>query len=209
MENTRTESNVRLRGEERRQQIIDTARRLFAQRGFSGTTTQEIADAAGISNTLIFQHFGSKEKLFEAVIQASYGMQSITDVLDGQAPSEGDENICRSLAAHNFAFAHETEGREMMRLLTYISLEKPTLYHQHLLEEGAEAIELIADYFSTRIAAGAFKDVNPVIAAYAFLGMIRNYMWNMHITGEENEPRYPDDEVIDTFVSIFLNGMRR
>lgn len=209
MENTRREAGERLTGEERRKQIIEIARQLFAENGYSGTTTQEIADAAGISNTLIFQHFSSKEKLFEAVIQASYGKRPLQEALDGRLQTDGDEEICHAIAAQNFHYARETEGREMMRLLTYISLEKPSLFRQHLLEEGAEAIELIADYFAQRIAAGVFRDLNPHIAAYAFLGMIRNYVWNLHILGEDALPDFPDDEVINTFTRIFLDGIRR
>jgi len=151
---------------------------MFAENGYGGTTTQDIAEAAGISHTLIFQHFSSKEKLFEAITEAWKGKEPLKQALNGQLQSDGEEEVCHAIASHNFSYARAPEGREMMRLMTYISLEKPSLFRQHLREEGLEAIELIADYFAKWRAAGVFKDINPNVAAHAFLGMIRNYLWN-------------------------------
>ena len=58
--------NERLIGEERRKQIINAALTLFAEKGFSGTRTREIAELANVSETLIFQHFKTKEDLYRA-----------------------------------------------------------------------------------------------------------------------------------------------
>jgi AcrR family transcriptional regulator len=53
--------------EERRAAIIKAVRRLFAEKGFDGTTTRELADAAGVSEALLFKHFPNKEALFLAM----------------------------------------------------------------------------------------------------------------------------------------------
>src|SRR5262249_16386521 len=58
----------RLRGEERRESILRAARRVFAEHGFSGTTTRALAEAAGVSEALLFQHFASKEALYAAML---------------------------------------------------------------------------------------------------------------------------------------------
>jgi len=58
----------RMAGEERRQQIVRVAMRLFSQRGFSGTTTKEIAREAGVSEAMVFKHFATKEELFNAIL---------------------------------------------------------------------------------------------------------------------------------------------
>ena len=55
-------------GEDRRRQIVDVAMRLFSERGFRGTTTKEIATAAGVSEAIIFRHFATKEELYTAII---------------------------------------------------------------------------------------------------------------------------------------------
>ena len=59
----------RMSVEKRREQIIKTARRLFSERGFRGTTTRELAKAAGISEALLFRHFASKLDLYHAMLE--------------------------------------------------------------------------------------------------------------------------------------------
>lgn len=58
----------RLGSEERRERIVEAAMPLFARKGFAGTTTKEIARAAGVSEALLFQHFPSKSALYQAII---------------------------------------------------------------------------------------------------------------------------------------------
>lgn len=57
----------KLSGEERRAAIIHAVRRVFAEKGFHGTTTRELAEAAGVSEALLFKHFPNKEALFSAM----------------------------------------------------------------------------------------------------------------------------------------------
>src|SRR3954468_15624725 len=61
-------STAKLSGEERRAAIIRAVRRAFAEKGFHGTTTRELADAAGVSEALLFKHFPNKEALFSAML---------------------------------------------------------------------------------------------------------------------------------------------
>ena len=60
----------RLGNTERRAAIIDAALPLFARKGFTATTTKEIAQAAGVSEALIFKHFPSKAALYEAIFRS-------------------------------------------------------------------------------------------------------------------------------------------
>ena len=60
---------VRLDSEERRAVIVEAALPRFAQKGFAGTTTKEIAEAAGISEALLFKHFPTKDALVLAVLE--------------------------------------------------------------------------------------------------------------------------------------------
>src|SRR5438067_1640194 len=66
----------KLTGEERRAAIIQAVRHLFADKGFNGTTTRELAEAAGVSEALLYRHFPTKEALFEAIQQSFCDDQS-------------------------------------------------------------------------------------------------------------------------------------
>src|SRR5215216_6376854 len=61
-------SSARMAGEERRSQILAVAVSLFSDRGFRGTTTKEIAQAAGVSEAMVFRHFATKEELYTAIL---------------------------------------------------------------------------------------------------------------------------------------------
>ena len=61
-------AQVRLSLAERRRQLIDAARRVFAEHGFRGATTRQIAAEAGVTEALIFQHFPDKDSLYAAIL---------------------------------------------------------------------------------------------------------------------------------------------
>jgi AcrR family transcriptional regulator len=65
----------RLSGEERRESILKAARGVFAENGFRGTTTRALAEAAGVSEALLFQHFPTKEALYTAMLSTFFGEQ--------------------------------------------------------------------------------------------------------------------------------------
>jgi AcrR family transcriptional regulator len=60
-------SRPKLSCEERRAAIIEAVRTVFAEKGFHATTTRELAQAAGVSEALLFKHFPTKEALFSAI----------------------------------------------------------------------------------------------------------------------------------------------
>ena len=66
----------RLPAAQRRQQLLDTAATMFAKRGYSGTTTSELAREAGVTEPIIYRHFKSKRELFVALIDET-GEQTI------------------------------------------------------------------------------------------------------------------------------------
>jgi AcrR family transcriptional regulator len=55
-------------GKERREQLLDIGRRLFAERGIDGTSIEEIAAKAGVSKPVVYEHFGGKEGLYAVVV---------------------------------------------------------------------------------------------------------------------------------------------
>jgi AcrR family transcriptional regulator len=67
--------STKLSSEERREVIITAARRMFAEKGFHGTTTRDLANAAGVSEALLYKHFPNKEALFADMLVSCYGAQ--------------------------------------------------------------------------------------------------------------------------------------
>jgi len=63
-------TSSRLSSEDRREAIVEAVKGVFAEKGFDGTTTRELANAAGVSEALLYKHFPSKESLYAAMLDA-------------------------------------------------------------------------------------------------------------------------------------------
>jgi AcrR family transcriptional regulator len=68
---------VRMTGAQRRRQLLDIGRELFAQRGFEATSVEELAARADVSKPVVYEHFGGKEGLYGAVVERE--MQALLD----------------------------------------------------------------------------------------------------------------------------------
>ncbi len=74
-------------GPERRSQLLDVGRALFADRGFDGTSVEEVAARAGVTKPVVYDHFGGKDGLFVAVVD-----REVTDLLARFAAAlDGDD----------------------------------------------------------------------------------------------------------------------
>jgi AcrR family transcriptional regulator len=73
-------------GKERRAQLLDIGRRLFAARGLDGTSIEEIAAQAGVSKPVVYEHFGGKEGLYAVVVdrEVERFLTMATTLLEGE-----------------------------------------------------------------------------------------------------------------------------
>ncbi|MFB7371331.1 TetR/AcrR family transcriptional regulator [Streptomyces sp. NPDC056222] len=72
---------VRMTGAERREQLLDIGRTLFAAKGFEGTSVEEIAAKAGVSKPVVYEHFGGKEGLYAVVVDRE--MRQLLEMVNG------------------------------------------------------------------------------------------------------------------------------
>ncbi|MFN8147170.1 MAG: TetR/AcrR family transcriptional regulator [Candidatus Nanopelagicales bacterium] len=94
----RTE-RVRMSGRERREQLVDVGRKLFAEKGFEAVTIEEIASKAGVSKPVVYEHFGSKDGLYAVIVDREMNilLGSISDSLTARAPRALLEQATRAL----------------------------------------------------------------------------------------------------------------
>ena len=106
--------NSRLPRAERRRQLLEVSRGVFAARGFEAATLEEIAEQAGVTRPIVYGHFGDKQRLFEAVVDAEIARVT-TAVGDALAePGEPRELLERGLRAF-FAYVQEhPEGHAVL-----------------------------------------------------------------------------------------------
>src|SRR5271163_1784367 len=111
-------------GEDRRRQLIEVAIDLFSKKGFGGTTTREIAAAAGVTEAIIFRHFATKQDLYTAILDykgSASGLDKWLVEAEGFMESNDDEGLFR-LSVTKILEMHRTESR-FERLMIHAALE--------------------------------------------------------------------------------------
>jgi AcrR family transcriptional regulator len=147
--------------DEKRERLLDAASEVFAAKGFSGATTAEIATRAGVSEGILFHHFGSKRELF-ARAAAAYG-RGLAEAMFGARP--GAELVSAADSIRR-AFAYVREKRALHRLFL---VRDPQLLDP-AREEIVGALEAV---FRRGVERGVMRRMDCRIAAelmYALVG---------------------------------------
>jgi AcrR family transcriptional regulator len=197
----------RLTGEERRRVIVEAALALFSQKGFRGTTTKEIAEAAGCSEATIFKHFATKDELYSAILEAKSRIEETLAKAAHAAARKDDAGVFRAVGLESLTRTEQDPS--LMRLLLFSALEGHTLSHLFFESKVRRLHEFLSGYIKGRIADGAFQPVDPLLAARGFVGMIAHHLLIHEIYGVKRPPGLLPEHVVDTFVTLFLNGIRR
>jgi TetR/AcrR family transcriptional regulator, transcriptional repressor of aconitase len=107
----------KLKLSDRREQIVRATIPLFARKGFAGTTTREIAEAAGVSEALVFRHFANKTVLYDAILQYFVDTTPAFERLSTLAPSTRNlVRIVRATTDYFATVAADEEGQAGCRL---------------------------------------------------------------------------------------------
>ncbi|ROP58782.1 TetR family transcriptional regulator [Curtobacterium sp. PhB130] len=113
---------------ERRAMILEAARDLFGRQGYNGTTTDQIATAAGISQPYVVRMFGTKEALFLEVFHATLG--ALVDAWRttlAALPSDADEHRRAQAIGEQFIDLSATRGLHTMLLQAFVSGAEPAI----------------------------------------------------------------------------------
>lgn len=191
---------------DRRQEILQAAMELFAKKGFRGTTTRDLAAHAEVNEAIIFRHFSSKEELYRAILEEKMrqGQTPEIEELKRLAQSGDDLQFLEALG-HTFLDRHERDTT-FMRLLLFSALEGHELSDMFL--NSMPERDPIAAYIQNRIDKGIFKPIDPNLAARALVGMFFMFIQWQEIFGLKQKRTFDRTEVVRTFVSTFLTGIK-
>jgi len=183
-------------GAERRQQLLDVARKLFAEKGFDGTSIEEIAHRANVSKPVVYEHFGGKEGIYAVVVDRE--TQSLLDrmvsTLHGGHPRAMLEQAASAL------LAYVEESHDGFRILVRDSpVASVSGTFSTLLNDIAKQVEhILAQQFD----ALGYDDKLAPLYAQALVGMVA-------LTGQWwlDARRPKRDEVAAHLVNLAWNGL--
>ncbi|HEY7534380.1 MAG TPA: helix-turn-helix domain-containing protein, partial [Thermodesulfobacteriota bacterium] len=181
-----------------RDKILEVAMRLFAEKGFSGTTTREIAEKADVNEALIFRYFSTKKDLYGAIIERKIEEEPgvVEFTLESLRETRNDKQIFKSIAIRMFESVEKDST--FIKLLYFSALEGHELSDMFFESYVQHQRMLLSDYIKQRIYEGAFKNLDPLLAARAFIGMVANYIIVEELFGDKRKRELQKDEAIET-----------
>ncbi|QSR28490.1 TetR family transcriptional regulator [Nocardioides aromaticivorans] len=156
------------RAEATRARLLAAAVAAFSEKGFHGTTTRDIAGAAGMSPAAVYVHHKSKEELLHVISRD--GHQAALDVVRQARATTSDPVEQLAAVARGFAMFH-VEHHTIARILNY---ELAALSPEHRAEIDVLRTGIdreLRDLVASGVAAGAFDIPDPALAATALASM--------------------------------------
>jgi AcrR family transcriptional regulator len=183
-------------GKERRQQLLDIGRALFAERGFEAASIEEIAARAGVSKPIVYEHFGGKEGLYAVVVDRE--MQALLDRVTGALTAGHPRELLEQAALALLTYVEdETDGFRILVRDSPVATSTGTF--SSLLNDIASQVEyILAGEFKSR----GFEAKLAGLYSQALVGMVA-------LTGQWwLEARRPKrDEVAAHLVNLAWNGL--
>lgn len=196
-------------GEDRRKQLIEVAIDLFSRKGFRGTTTREIAAAAGVTEAIIFRHFATKEDLYTAILDykgVSTGLDKWFADAAGMMERNDDEGLFR-LIVTKVLDMHRNEPR-FERLMMHAALEGHELAVMHHNDMTMGIGAKLTEYIQRRQASGALLGCDPGAVLFAVAGIGHLYALHKYVYQLSGDSA-SHEQMVDAFVSILMRGLQR
>lgn len=177
--------------------LLDVAVGVFNERGYDGTSMEDLARAAGISKSSFYHHVAGKEALLEAA--CSRALDALTAIRDDPMSSEGRavdrlEHVLRLTVSALVA--------ELPYVTLLLRVRGNTATEKKALERRREFDRFAAALVSEAIADGDLRDdINPVLATRLIFGLV-NSLIDWYRPG-----RISSDDLVNATVSLVLNGL--
>lgn len=192
--------------EDRREQIVEAALRVFAQKGFDKATNKDIAQEAGITAGLIYHYFKSKEELLKAA-------------LEGNAPSQlvrSDPTELHDLPPDmmlRFVAQQLLNMAEKERFVQLVSIYLPEMIHNPAIAPLGlpmiqDAVKFLADYLAAKMESGELRQTDPRLTAQIFMGSIMDLILIRQIVHDPIMGAYSREQIVDHLVTMALYGLR-
>ena len=180
--------------EAKREAILEASRKVFMEVGFGAASMDAIANEAKVSKQTVYNHFGSKEELFAAMVRY-YVEQKL--VVMGEATKQARPEETLRAIGHQFLDHGSAEQRvAMYRILMAESPRFPELGDIFYAAGPAVVRKFMADYLAEQHRRGTLQVENPQLTAEQFFGMLNGCQLKAQLGIE----RLPNKQAIDTYI---------
>jgi AcrR family transcriptional regulator len=190
--------------EERRQAILEAALRVWAKRGFDGTSVAEVAREAGLTKGTLYLYFPTKQSLLEEALRR-YSLRP--DVEAGLERLRGQPlpDVVRGLVA---VFWRGLEARRELAAVLLRELPNHPEEARRFLEQVVLPMNrLLAEYLRETLPAERLGRLDPLVAARSLLGMVLTFFVSQEVLGGATLLPIPEERILGTITELFLHGV--
>lgn len=195
--------------ENKEEKILESAILLFSKKGFSATTTSEIAKDAGVAEGTVFRYYKTKKQLLIKV------MSRLIEVMS--------EELIANPVGEIFKKNKEKNDADILKMLLMDRLEMINEYwdiiqviiteiqfHEDIRESFFKNIvfkgkAVLVEFIESGIAKGRFRNFDPIVVSRALVSTFMAYVIQKKITGENK--LIGNEQEVDQMIELFLNGL--
>jgi AcrR family transcriptional regulator len=191
--------------EDRRDQIIDAAMRVFAQKGFTRATNKDIAREAGITPGLIYYYFENKKDLLKAIIETRSPALLMT-TLPPQVFELPPEVFLRMLIQRALSIVESNQLIQLVRMLL------PEVIHNTEVAPIVNSmiqrlLEFLGKYFESQVQIGSLLSVDRVLIAQITLGSVFVFVLRRQILCDPVALEYTHEQIAEAVSETVLKGI--
>jgi TetR/AcrR family fatty acid metabolism transcriptional regulator len=188
--------------EARRNQILDAAAAVFAEKGFHRATTKEIARAAGVSEGTIYNYFDSKADLLIGIMTRLAELETLDEELMGALQGDVHDFF---IAMFRHRMGRIQQGQEMLQAVLPEVMVNPELRERFYQQYVLRIATLLEQYLRARIELGHIRSVDVPLAVRTVQGMFVGLLL-LRILGDE-PLRSGWDELPEVLATLIFDGL--
>jgi AcrR family transcriptional regulator len=187
---------------ETRTRILRAAEKLFASRGYDGTSTRDLADRAGVAEGTLFRHFPNKKAILVEITTQGW-VDVLTDLLT-ELSEMGSYQAVSQVMRRRMLNLHK--NADVMRVCFMEAQFHPELRDRIQAEVIDKMMDVAEAFFQTAMDRGIYRRMNPKVIARVFVGMFAIAGFSQDTLMQGNSPK-AIQEMAEGIADIFLNGV--
>jgi AcrR family transcriptional regulator len=192
--------------EDRREQILEAALVVFAEKGFERATNKDIAREAGITPGLIYHYFKSKQDVLTEAIE-KHSPLSVIRSLTPEMLDLPAETFLRTVLEELFSVLESERFGRLMRVFLPAAIHggvaAPILF-----SAMREATSMLEGYFTRKMDSGELRKADPGLTTHLFLGGVMDLTLRRQVTRDPEVLRYSKEQIVNAVLSLTLRGLK-
>ena len=196
--------------EDRREQIIDAAMRVFAQKGFTRATNKDIAHEAGITPGLIYYYFESKEAVFKAIIEQRSPLRLMESV-SAEMLAMPPETFLRFLIQQLLGIVESEQFIGLIRVLLPEVMHDVHNADSQIVQTAQGVFQRIgiflSNYLEAKIASGELRPFDVVSRTQLLISSLIGFVMRRQILRDPTVLVLTHEQIADVIANTVVNGL--